>query len=374
MKILYAIQGTGNGHISRARDIIPLLSQKGELDILISGIQADVSLPYPVKYRFKGLSFIFGKSGGVDIWNTYLKNKIRRLYAEIKSLQVDKYDLVINDFEPVSAWACYLAKKACIALSHQCAVLNENAPKPEKSDLLGRFILKYYAPSTAQYGFHFAEFAPRIFTPVIRQEVRNLTPTDAGHYTVYLPAYDDERIIKRLSTFKEVRWEVFSKHNREPFVTDNIVVRPINNEAFIQSMASATGVLCGAGFETPAEALFMGKKLLVIPMKTQYEQQCNAAALESIGVPVMKNLKKKHAHKIADWLKSDHRILVNFPDITAHVIDLLFEENLSPNHSINEWEQTEYNMPLSDYESLFRSLISYKQEKEKRKDKNTDVF
>ena len=49
MKILYAIQGTGNGHLSRARDIIPVLQQKGELDILVSGIQADVDLPYPVK-------------------------------------------------------------------------------------------------------------------------------------------------------------------------------------------------------------------------------------------------------------------------------------------------------------------------------------
>ena len=50
MKILYAIQGTGNGHISRARDIIPLLQKKGELDILISGTEADVDLGFPVKY------------------------------------------------------------------------------------------------------------------------------------------------------------------------------------------------------------------------------------------------------------------------------------------------------------------------------------
>ena len=71
MKILYAIQGTGNGHLSRARDIIPILQQKGELDILVSGIQADVDLPYPVKYRFKGLSFIFGKNGGIDLIATY---------------------------------------------------------------------------------------------------------------------------------------------------------------------------------------------------------------------------------------------------------------------------------------------------------------
>ena len=61
MKILYAIQGTGNGHISRARDIIPILEKKGTLDILVSGTQADVDVGYPVKYKLKGMSFIFGK-------------------------------------------------------------------------------------------------------------------------------------------------------------------------------------------------------------------------------------------------------------------------------------------------------------------------
>ena len=80
MKILYAIQGTGNGHISRARDIVPILQKKGDVDILISGIQADVSLPYPVKYTFKGLSFIFGKNGGIDLIKTYKKSNVRNLY------------------------------------------------------------------------------------------------------------------------------------------------------------------------------------------------------------------------------------------------------------------------------------------------------
>ena len=64
MRILYAIQGTGNGHLSRARDIMPVLQQKGEVDIVVSGIQADVTLPYDIKYKLRGFSFIFGKKGG----------------------------------------------------------------------------------------------------------------------------------------------------------------------------------------------------------------------------------------------------------------------------------------------------------------------
>jgi len=101
MRILYAIQGTGNGHLSRAMDVIPCLMQHGEVDILISGIQSDLTLPYPIKYRLRGLSFIFGKSGGVDLWKTLVKSNVRKLIKEIRELPVENYDLVINDFEPV---------------------------------------------------------------------------------------------------------------------------------------------------------------------------------------------------------------------------------------------------------------------------------
>ncbi len=327
MKILYAIQGTGNGHLSRARDIIPILQTKGDLDILVSGTQADVDLPHEINYRFKGLSFIFGKKGGVDLLETYKKSNIRKLFKEINSLPVEKYDLVLNDFEPVSAWACYLKNKECISLSHQAAVLNVNAPQPKHVDVLGRSILKNYAPTSAQYGFHFKSYDKNIFTPVIRQQIRELDAKNKKHYTVYLPAYDDERIVKILSEFPKTKWEVFSKHNKKETHLKNISVFPINNDAFIQSMANATGVLCGAGFETPAEALFLKKKLMVIPMKNQYEQHCNAAALKEIGVPVIKSLKKKHLEKIKDWIDSDAKITVNYPDHTEKIIDMILKKH-----------------------------------------------
>lgn len=325
MKILYAIQGTGNGHLSRARDIIPILLKKAEVDILVSGIQADVSLPYPVKYKLKGLSFIFGKKGGVDLKETLRKSNLPKLISEIKQLPVDNYDLVINDFEPVSAWACHLKGKQCISLSHQAAVLNKNAPKPKESDYLGKTILRNYAPVTAAYGFHFKRYGKNIFTPVIREEIRALEPTNHGHYTVYLPAYSDKKIIAVLSQFKNITWQVFSKHSREVYFEDNVNICPINNKVFIESMATAEGILCGAGFETPAEALFLNKKLLVIPMKNQYEQQCNAAALKSLGVPVIKSLKKKHIPTIQSWIESDETIKVDYPDTTEEIIDTILE-------------------------------------------------
>ncbi|MEO6721489.1 MAG: glycosyltransferase family protein, partial [Ferruginibacter sp.] len=189
---------------------------------------------------------------------------------------------------------------------------------------------------TDQYGFHFKAYDTNIFTPVIRQEVREQVVKNKGHYTVYLPAYDDKRILKVLRKCKDIQWQVFSKHNKKPYKEKNIFIEPISNEAFIKSMATSAGVLCGAGFETPAEALFMEKKLLVIPMKGQYEQHCNAAALKEMGVPILKSLKLKHIDKIKSWIKEAVIIPVDYPDNTAEIINKIIAEHNPAPPNINE--------------------------------------
>lgn len=233
--------------------------------------------------------------------------------------------MIINDFEPISAWACFLKGKTCISLSHQTAVIAKGAPRPAKKDYLGYLILKYYAPVKASYGFHFHSFGENIFTPVIREQIRKMEVKKEAHYTVYLPSYSDEHLVKILSKIPDVQWDVFSKHNTTPFLSGNVRIRPVNNEDFINSMVSSTGVLCGAGFETPAEALFLEKKLMVIPMKGQFEQQCNAAALKAMGVPVAPSLKKKYVAKIKNWIVSDALIKVSYANQTETILSELLE-------------------------------------------------
>ncbi|TPG61710.1 glycosyltransferase family protein [Hymenobacter nivis] len=328
MRILYAIQGTGNGHLARALDVVPLLQARcDQLDLLISGPPADLALPFEARYRAQGMGFLFGKKGGINFVKTFWQFNSAKFLKEVRGLPVESYDLVISDFEPVASWACRLREVPCVALSHQCAVLHPAAPRPAVEDPAGRAVLRHYAPSTAQYGFHFQEYAPGIATPVIRQQVRALAPTNEGHYTVYLPAFEEKLLVERLRYLsRATRWEVFSKHSAEPAVYGNVRVWPVSGGAFLGSLARAAGVLCGAGFETPAEALYLGKKLLVVPMKQQYEQQCNAAALAQMDIPVIKNLKDKHLAVVDEWLHQDRVISVDYPDRTAAVLDQLLAE------------------------------------------------
>ncbi len=321
MKMLYAIQGTGNGHVARAEDIIPILQEYGDLDVFISGSQADLNVSFPVKYTSKGLSFYFGKYGGIDYLKTFKRNSSKAVLDEIKKFPAEKYAIILNDFEPISAWAARKKDIPCISLSHQASLLSVNCPKPKQYDPVGDWLLHHYAPSKAYVGFHFANFDTAIYTPVIRKAIRSTEGKAGEHYTVYLPAYDDKVLVPILAKVPDVRWHIFSKHARVPYHFGRLSVYPVNNEEFVASMISAKGVLCGAGFETPAETLFLGKQLMVVPMKKQYEQHYNAAALRELGVPVLKNIKPKRIPELIKWVESDHTIKMDYPDTTRQAIE-----------------------------------------------------
>ncbi|TAH03770.1 MAG: glycosyl transferase [Sphingobacteriales bacterium] len=321
MKILFAIQGTGNGHISRAREIIPYLQQHGEVDILISGTQADVSLTQPVKYRFHGFSFVFGKNGGVNHWQTFKIIKLWQFWKDMNSIPLSDYNLIVNDFEPLTAWACKLKKVKSVSLSHQASFVSANTPKPIKDGpKYAQLILKYYAPTSHHIGFHFKAYADFIHTPVIRSQIRNLVPQNLGHYTVYLPAIDDKKLLKHLHALPNIQWQVFSKHQKTPYQYANVKINAINNEAFNTSLANCEGLLTGGGFEGPAEALFLGKKLLMVPMTNQYEQECNAEAARLMGVTVVTRINRHFAGKLKLWVANKNKVAVNFIDETEAIV------------------------------------------------------
>lgn len=328
MKILYAIQATGNGHISRAEALLPFFKNIAEVDILVSGISADIKLDYPIKYRFKGLSFIFGKNGGIDVWKTIRSIDVLRFLKDVNSLDLKDYDVVINDFEPVSAWASVFEKKRSIALSHQYSLLNSKVPKSSKKAFLARIILKYYAPAKEGYGFHFQRYDENIFTPIIKNDLIGRETQDKNQYVVYLPAYNDQKIIAVLHKISFTNWIVFSKHTLNEYRIGNISFYPISKNEFNNSLLISKGIICGAGFETPAEALYLKKKLLVIPMKNQYEQQCNAEALKKLGVPVLNGLEKKDIEIIKSWVKSKKIVKLDYIDTPSKVINQIFIDDI----------------------------------------------
>ncbi len=320
MKILYAIQGTGNGHVSRAREIVPLLQKYGEVDLLISGTQVDLNLVQDIKYRLHGFSFVFGKKGGVDHYNSWKSMNLFQFRKDMLKLPLNDYQLILNDFEPIAAWACKIRGLESVSLSHQAAFKSLNVPRPKTTDW-GKLILDKYAPTTHHVGFHFHKYDDFIYTPVIRSEVRALTPKNLGHYTVYLPAIDDKDLVPLLKQMPNTKWEVFAKRITHTYVDANVTVQPIDNEKYTQSLANCEGLFTGGGFEGPAEALYLGKKLIVAPMRYQYEQQCNAFALKELGIPVLWASNQNWLPELKKFVREPQTHHFSFPDETAAIID-----------------------------------------------------
>lgn len=137
---------------------------------------------------------------------------------------------------------------------------------------------------------------------------------------------------------------MFSKHDSESYQTENIKIVPLSIENFILSMASSNGVLCGAGFETPAEALFLMKKLMVIPIKGQYEQHFNAVGLKHLGVPVLDKLSRRSIKNIQEWVTKGKIISKHFPDQTQVIIDDLLMQYLNSTvRSLNKLQFSPHN-------------------------------
>lgn len=109
MRLLYGVQATGNGHISRARVLQQALASLDvQIDFLFSGRPVEQLFDMQQFGAFhwrKGLSFV-SKAGAVNPWQTLWQADPRQLWQDIGQLETRRYDLVLSDFEPITAWAC----------------------------------------------------------------------------------------------------------------------------------------------------------------------------------------------------------------------------------------------------------------------------
>jgi uncharacterized protein (TIGR00661 family) len=346
MKIFYAVQATGNGHISRAMELVPHLQQYGTVDIFLSGDNGHLSLDAPVKYRSKGLSLYYNCCGGLDYWKIIRGFHPLRLKKEINDLPVEKYDLVINDFEYITSASCTKKKIPSIQVGHQASFQSPLTPRPEGKNAVGEWILKNFARATHYIGLHFNQYDQFILPPVIKKDILEAEPVDKGYITVYLPAYSEHSLEKIFSPYRDLFFHIFSKEITYPLKKDNILFLPVNKSLFNQSLIECSGIITGAGFETPAEALYLGKKLLCIPTQGQYEQLCNAAALEKMGVPCLKKIDRNFPLALSQWLDTINTVSVNYREAIPQVLEHLFTIQASRKNSFNiDVPEITYNAP-----------------------------
>ena len=316
MKIFYAIQATGNGHISRATQLYPYLQKFGEVDFFLSGCNATLDIQLPVKYKSNGCSLHYSKCGGLNYWEIAKNINPRQIYKDADALPLKNYDVIINDFDSITSLACKMQKVHSVQLGHQASFISANTPRPKRKSIMGEMILKHYAPSPKNIGLHFEKYDSFILPPIIKDEIVQAEPTNLKHITVYLPSFDKDCLEKAFNKVSDMHFHWFLQGVKFKHTIGNITYSPVNQKKFNESLISCEGIITGGGFETPAEALHLGKKILSIPIMNHYEQECNAAALKKMGVPVVYEVGKNFETIIENWLNQD----IIYPKMQANNI------------------------------------------------------
>lgn len=316
MKIFYAIQATGNGHISRAIQLYPYLKKFGTVDFFLSGNNASLDVKLPIKFRSKGCSLHYSKCGGLNYWDILKNIKPRQIYKDADSLPLKNYDFIINDFDSITSLSCKLQKVHSVQFGHQASFLSESTPRPKKKSLMGEMILKHYAPSPKNIGLHFEKYDSFILPPIIKDKIMQANPKNLQHITVYLPSFQIDCLEKAFNKIPNVSFHWFLDTVKFEHTIGNITYFPVNQKYFNTSLITCQGIITGGGFETPAEALYLGKKILSIPIRNHYEQECNAAALQKMGVPVTFEVGDNFNVIIENWLNTN----IKYPNIEANNI------------------------------------------------------
>ena len=324
MKIFYAVQATGNGHISRAMELLPYLKNYGEVDIFLSGANSTLQLNAPVKYRSNGLCLFYNCNGGLDYWKIAKEMHVFRLRKEIQELPVEKYDLVINDFDYITSAACAKKNVVSINYGHQASFLSVNTPRPDKKSSAGEWILRNYAKATHYTGLHFDNYDDFIFTPVIKKEILEAEPKDDNYISVYLPSYCEPQLSDIFSEINDTRFEIFIKEISQPRQVGNILFLPVDKYLFNKSLINCTGLITGGGFETPAEAIHLGKKLMSIPIRGQYEQVCNSAALKQMGITCKQTIGPDFKNEFYQWMNEGKIVQIDYSKSVPQSLDHVF--------------------------------------------------
>ncbi|WP_281556256.1 MJ1255/VC2487 family glycosyltransferase [Thalassomonas sp. RHCl1] len=281
MKVLYGIQATGNGHISRCRIMAKYLKQQNiDVTYLVSGRAKEDLFDMEVFGDFQhrqGLTFVTNR-GKVNYAATAVNNNLARFIRDIYALDLEPYDVIITDFEPVTAWAGKLRNKTVIGIGHQYA-FGDKTPVAGANPI-AKMVMKYFAPASISAGLHWYPFDDTIFPPII--DTTLLPGEQDGSILVYLPFEDQQDVTRLLSQFSGQEFILYSPELEDKTLA-NVKQRKTCYAGFKHDLTKARGVICNSGFELISECLHLGLPILTKPIQGQMEQLSNAMSLEKLG-------------------------------------------------------------------------------------------
>jgi uncharacterized protein (TIGR00661 family) len=292
--ILYGVNGEGSGHSTRAREIILHLERQGHIVHVASFDRG-----------LRNLSESFSVIEIFGLRLTYVNNRVRynRTVAQnlikapraarsvqqlMKLAEENRVDLVITDFEPLTAHIAHRKKLPLIAIDNQHAITNTRLSLPpgyRRDAAAVKLVTRMMTPRAGAYfvlSFFPAEVKRRntfLFPPVLRQEVLAATPHNGDYAVVYVtsPAKELAALLRQVRS-KFVAYG-FGAEGQD----GNILFKKPSMSGFLHDLAGSSAVIGNAGFSLVSEALHLGKPYLAVPVEHQFEQTFNAYYLHKMG-------------------------------------------------------------------------------------------
>ena len=312
LRVLFAVQGEGRGHLTQALALAPMLRRRGhEVVGVVAGTSRWGDVPpffrrgigAPVE-AVESPAFESDATGRIRPGATLLANlkRVRRFGPSLDrisaAIERTEPDVVVNFYEGLVGLHGLLrvSDTPVVAVGHQFMTGHPGYPllpgmpiQRVAMETLTRLVGTGVEARLA-LSFYDAPDRPgvRVIPPILRDQLFELEgrPTD-GSILVYLmePAMAPG-LVAWSDRHPDVRVHVFATvepHEHSPALT----FHGLSGTEFLERMATARGVVCTAGFETISEAMWLGTPALMVPTPGHYEQRCNAVDAASVGAGVV---------------------------------------------------------------------------------------
>lgn len=370
-KFIFTVQGEGRGHLTQAISFTQIAREAGHevIGYAVGSFQGRKIPSFFLDFigetpllQYNSPSIIFGNGKSVQLAKTAMQAVTNFKTFWKSATQLEEFieelkpDGIINFYESITGLYKLKSrsKVPTMSVGHQYLLLNKNFESfPEKK--IDRMLLNMNTMITSigskkLLGLSFRPIDNdekiEVVPPLLRQQVKSIVPKAGERWLAYLTHFRlSEDIMAWSNANPDVKLDCFwdNPARRETYhYSDSLTFHPIDAENYLAKMTECAGLISTAGFESVAEAMYLGKPAMMVPVPNHIEQMINAydGELSGAGIgastfdlSIFKNYLPSHVsvqEQYQEWVSQSQRLM------GGHLSDLIAQPVYVTNFSQNQ--------------------------------------
>jgi uncharacterized protein (TIGR00661 family) len=315
LRVAFFVQGEGRGHMTQSLAMKRMLEDAGHSVVAVfMGDNPERPIPPFVReklgsilHTYRAPSFVLDKrQKGVRPWSSLLQaSKQLPHYWSVgpeihRKVREARPNLIVNFLDLLGGiyTSLYRPGIPVVAVAHQFLFFHPQFPtfRGRWWEVLGVKLYTLLTALTADLRLALSfttlpdlpRWKIRVVPPLLRDTVLAAEAREGKHILAYVlyPGYAEE-LDRWHRDHPEVdlhcfwdRRDVPATHSPRPGLT----FHRLDDQVFVDLLATSRGFTSTAGFESVCEAGFLGKPIMVVPTRNHTEQLCNALDAERAGI------------------------------------------------------------------------------------------